>query len=140
MGKTYVVDCSFVAAFFLQEDEGHRFEKVLQDCKTNNSLIQAPSLFGIEISNVFLMAMRRKRISREAAREMRLDLEALGLEIHFMLEPKNLETVFELADRHKLTCYDATYLELAIRTDSELKTLDKDLLKLRELFPCISDV
>lgn len=33
----------------------------------------------------------------------------------------------ELADLHRLTMYDATYLELALRLSLQLATLDEDL-------------
>lgn len=35
----------------------------------------------------------------------------------------------KLADRHKLTVYDATYLELSLRRSLPLATLDRDLRK-----------
>lgn len=36
-------------------------------------------------------------------------------------------TTVALADRHRLTIYDATYLELAIRRGLPLATLDQEL-------------
>ena len=39
-----------------------------------------------------------------------------------------------LAREFDLTAYDAAYLELAIRLDSKLATLDADLLKLKRIF------
>ena len=35
----------------------------------------------------------------------------------------------DLADRHRLTVYDALYLQLAIDVDGELATLDRDLIR-----------
>jgi predicted nucleic acid-binding protein len=140
MLKRCVVDSSFVAAFLLQEEKGKRFEKVFKECKKKGRLILVPGLFTMEVNNIFLMAVRRDRISRENAREIRMDLEAFGFQTVHLTESKSIETIYELAENHQLTYYDATYLELAIRTNSELKTLDKDLLKLRKLFPFISDI
>jgi predicted nucleic acid-binding protein len=39
----------------------------------------------------------------------------------------------ELADRHRLTVYDATYLELALRLSLPLASLDEDLRKAAQL-------
>jgi predicted nucleic acid-binding protein len=39
------------------------------------------------------------------------------------------DRTLELADRHNLTVYDATYLELAMRLSLPLATLDEDLRK-----------
>jgi predicted nucleic acid-binding protein len=36
-------------------------------------------------------------------------------------------TLFALAREYNLTCYDAAYLELAIRTQAIVRTLDGDL-------------
>lgn len=46
-----------------------------------------------------------------------------GLPIHIDNHP-NFDNVFELAVKHGLTFYDATYLELALRLDLPLATLD----------------
>ncbi len=37
--------------------------------------------------------------------------------------------LFDLAEEHDLSYYDASYLELARRNNLKLKTYDKDLLK-----------
>jgi len=136
MKESCVVDCSFVAAFFLQESTGDRFENILRE----GALIQVPVLFHVEILNVFLMAMRQGRICREDARAMRMDLAALQIETVPGVSGRTEEAIFELADRHEISCYDAAYLEAALRTGGVLKTLDKDLLKLGNVYPWISDI
>ena len=39
------------------------------------------------------------------------------------------DTVYELAHELKLTAYDAAYLELALREQMPIATLDSDLIK-----------
>jgi predicted nucleic acid-binding protein len=39
------------------------------------------------------------------------------------------DSVRDLAERHDITVYDASYLELAIRDNAPLATLDADLAK-----------
>ena len=49
------------------------------------------------------------------------------------IDPESSETVFDqvfkLAEQYRLTIYDASYLELAIREGLPLATLDNDLRK-----------
>ncbi|MHB1104092.1 MAG: type II toxin-antitoxin system VapC family toxin [Devosia sp.] len=40
---------------------------------------------------------------------------------------ENMPTISALSDRHDLTVYDAAYLELALRKELALATLDKEL-------------
>lgn len=42
-------------------------------------------------------------------------------------QSSTMKTVCELAEKHGLTTYDASYLELAIRLGLPLATLDSDL-------------
>ena len=39
------------------------------------------------------------------------------------------ETILALARTHRLTVYDAAYLELALRVDAPLATLDRELAR-----------
>ncbi len=43
--------------------------------------------------------------------------------------PKSLSDTLHLARRHGLSSYDASYLELALRTGVPLATLDTDLAR-----------
>jgi predicted nucleic acid-binding protein len=54
-----------------------------------------------------------------------------GLRIHAdaTTVSRSLTDVLNLARRHRLSSYDASYLELALRTGLPLATLDADLAK-----------
>lgn len=133
--KACVVDSSFVAAFVLQEAEGSHFERVL----AKGWKLHVPGLFFYEIANVLLMALRRKRISLETAGGLIKDISCFGLQNDLLESPAKTQAIFSLADQYSLTFYDASYLELAIRQNLQLKTLDHDLLRLKKRYPCISD-
>jgi predicted nucleic acid-binding protein len=44
-------------------------------------------------------------------------------------DPPQWPAILALAEKHRLTAYDAAYLELALRTGLQLATLDGDLRK-----------
>jgi len=134
-----VMDCSYVSAFFLGEAEGGRFGEVYKQYHLHGEGVYVPGLFTFEVMNVLLCALRRKRISTEDAIAVRRDFQLFQFIKDSGPLEHHVETVFDIADRHALTFYDASYLELAIRLGADLKTLDKDLLKLQKDFPWISD-
>jgi predicted nucleic acid-binding protein len=73
------------------------------------------------------MAERRGRLTRELAAEHLEDLNVLVIEVDVEGTARAWTDVLPLADRHRLTVYDATYLELALRRGSKLATLDSEL-------------
>ena len=70
--------------------------------------------------------MRRGRIARDASAQLLRALERFPIRTD--VEP-DLETAFDLADRHRLTIYDAAYLEAALRNAAPLATLHKALAR-----------
>jgi predicted nucleic acid-binding protein len=83
-----------------------------------------PALWWFETKNVLIVNERRRRISEaDSARALR---EWSLLDITIDLAPNEV-TVLTLARRHRLTVYDAAYLELALRERLDLATLDENL-------------
>ena len=72
------------------------------------------------------MGIRRKRITRDDALEFLESLKGLPIRL---ADPVSYDGVFNLADRHGLTVYDAAYLDLAIREGLPLASLDNALCK-----------
>jgi len=97
--------------------------------KPRGSYAEVPALWLIEIRNVLLMNERRGRVTVQGSKEF---LEALSvLDIRFDFGEASLadDEVLALARRHRLTAYDAAYLELAKRKGLLLATFDKELIK-----------
>ncbi len=57
------------------------------------------------------------------------DLSALAIRIQPPHAPAVWNSVIQVATKHRLTIYDAAYLELAQRMGLPLATLDRDLQK-----------
>lgn len=117
----FVLDASVAVALILGEEAGAAFAGYA------DRPAMAPSLWPLEVGNVVLLNFRRQRLSAEglqrclsAAGAFRIELDVKGLEFAFT------RTAL-LAGRHKLSVYDASYLELALRSGLPLASLDQRL-------------
>ena len=84
----------------------------------------APALWWFEVRNMLIVNERRKRITERASSEFLLDFSRVTVAID--REPVERD-VMRLARKHSLTVYDAAYLELALRRQCALATLDSAL-------------
>lgn len=85
---------------------------------------EVPLHWWFEIRNAILLGERRWRISQPEAAGFLADLRVLRIALTALPEEAD---VFALARRHRLTFYDAAYLELAKREQLPLATLDDAL-------------
>jgi predicted nucleic acid-binding protein len=75
------------------------------------------------------MAVRRKRISILQRDQLLINFDRLAVEVESPLVSIIRTRVIPLAHQYGLTVYDASYLELAIRRELPLATLDGDLAR-----------
>lgn len=120
-----VIDSSITLAWFFEDERSAGADAVLRQVAESGAV--APALWKLEVANGLQMAVRRKRID-EAFRDASIaDLRALGVAIDAQTDQQAWSTTLQLADRWRLTLYDAAYLELAQRLGLPLATLDKEL-------------
>jgi predicted nucleic acid-binding protein len=119
----FVVDTSVAVCWFMP-DERHpiadaAFRRIIDDPAVT------PVLWWYELRNVLIVNERRGRLDNaKTARVLRL-LRGLAVATDADVEE---EALMQLARRHRLTVYDAAYLELALRkTCTPLATLDAAL-------------
>ena len=120
----FVVDASVSAAWFLPDEATPYTEAALQATATDE--VWVPAVWLLEMGNLLLNAQRRKRIGNAKRRELVAAASVLRLRVD--REPVSMVTLDALAARHKLTAYDAAYLELALRRQLALATLDAALV------------
>ena len=84
----------------------------------------APRLWRYELCNALLVNERRGRLETTDTRTTLLDLAQMRIELDNDHDEPNL---LDLARRHDLTAYDASYLEVARRRGLPLATLDRRL-------------
>jgi predicted nucleic acid-binding protein len=118
-----VVDASAIVALLF--DELRRDEIV---ARVGDATLRAPNLLGLEIANACLKKIRAAPAEREALIEAFSLLDALSIS----LETVDLNGAIVLAERMKLSLYDASYLWLAHVRGAELVTLDDRLARADE--------
>jgi predicted nucleic acid-binding protein len=77
-----------------------------------------------EVVNVTGLAERKGRITEEKARAFLESLADLPIEIEDPTRTRMFVSVRALVGQYKLTAYDASYLELAIRHELPIAALD----------------
>ncbi len=120
-----MLDASIAAAWCL-DGEGDVYSLAALRSLTAGGVI-APHLWGLEVANVLLTAERRGRISTEDVNRACTNLLSLPIAVDPVARDRALTSVLRLARPHGLTSYDATYLELAMRHDLPIATLDAAL-------------
>lgn len=108
------------------EDESTPFTvQVLKSLETVQAV--APALWPFEVANVLNAAERRGRINAGEQAEFLERLRLLPIAIEHRPATWLAQQILPLARTHRLSAYDAAYLELAIREGLPLATLDDDL-------------
>ena len=118
----FVVDASVVGSWLLPDENHPEAVTALDRLKDDEAF--APLLLWFELRNLLLANERRQRITpSQTAAALNLVQE---LPLRFDSQPDS-DTTLQLARAHKLTVYDAVYLELAVRRQLPLVTIDAAL-------------
>jgi predicted nucleic acid-binding protein len=118
-----ILDASVAIASALQQWPGAA--AALERWAEEGRVRLVPASFWAETANGLLVG---NRVDANAVRRHVADLSDLGLEVADRGLSSVLETI-DLAERHRLTIYDALYLYLALDTDATLATYDGDLAR-----------
>ncbi len=103
--------------------------KVLAAMQRAETSALVPVTWGLEVSNVLARA-EAKGVVREVQSEAFLEmLEAMDIGADRATFSRALLDTLQIARRHRLSAYDASYLELAVREGLPLATLDEGLQK-----------
>ena len=127
MSAAFVVDCSIAMAWLFRDEATSKTAALLSRLATETALV--PAWWFIEITNVLAIAERKGRITPTQSDAFIEDLSKLGIERDNEAPDRAFTHLLVLCRRHRLTSYDAIYLELAIRRSLPLATLDDDLRK-----------
>lgn len=122
----WVIDSSIALAWALPDETSKEAERFLSRISIRN-VLWVPALWWYEIANALLVAQRRKRLT-EAERIRLIELyRALPIRTDMMLNSDVMGRFQTLAIEHRLSAYDAAYLELAQRMGLGLATVDRSL-------------
>lgn len=121
----FVLDCSVTLAWCF-EDEADRYAgRVLEALGARGAIV--PALWPYEVANVLLVAERRRRLRRADSVRFLTLLAALPIEVDPPLGIEAIPGLGAIAREHRLSAYDAAYLDLAMRERLPLATRDSAL-------------
>ena len=122
---SFVLDCSVAMSWVFPDEATEATDQLRESLVEGRAFV--PALWPIEVANVLLVATRRQRIDRTEWPRIARNLEALPLVIDPVSTSRIWGEVLDVAHTHQLSAYDAMYLELAIRMQLPLATLDRAL-------------
>jgi predicted nucleic acid-binding protein len=120
-----VLDSSVTLAWIYNEQTSPEVDRVLQQLNDQGAWV--PSLWRLEVANIVEMGVRRGRHNAAFRDATLADLALLPISIDPDTDAHAWGATVRFAERHRLTLYDAAYLELAKRRGLSLATLDKEL-------------
>jgi predicted nucleic acid-binding protein len=118
----FVLDASIAACWAFQDEDHLHAELAFDRIRTDEALV--PSVWWFEIRNILVVNERRRRITESDTASFLRYLSHLALRIDRIPDET---AILRLARTHRLSVYDASYLELAQREGISLATLDIDL-------------
>ena len=127
--KRFVLDSSYGMSWAFPDERTPARQKILDELLNQTATALTSPLWFFEVTNVLIMAERRKRLTQAQSAKFIELLQALPIDI----SDTPLEQVFSetasLARQHKLSAYDAAYLRVAIEEGLPLASLDNALNK-----------
>ena len=121
----FVLDCSMPMAWCFEDETTPRTDAVLASAEPGGAIV--PSLWPLEVANALVVCERRKRVSAARVVEFSNFVSGLPIEIYEQTVETALGETIALARRWRLSAYDAAYLELALREECPLASLDGPL-------------
>ena len=114
MTRAFVADAS-VAVGWIHPAQATSQTAAMLDAIGQGSILEVPALWPLEVANALTVLVRRRKLT-EAERQTGLGwLRGLPLRVDHDMASLAFSRLSELATTHRLTVYDAAYLELALR-------------------------
>lgn len=126
---SFVLDNSVVMRWLLRDADGARAvyaAKVLSALADGHHAL-VPSLWWLELSNVMVRSERKGKLDTAESHQFTELVRALPIQEISIAGQQVLQDTLTLARRHALSSYDAAYLNLALKNQIPLATLDSDL-------------
>ena len=119
----FVIDASIAACWAFDDEDHPVAAPALERIRSDEALV--PSLWWFEVRNTLIVNERRPRLTETDVTVFLRGLARLAVTID---RTPDEAAILTLAKRHRLTVYDASYLELAQREAVLLAILDTDLV------------
>jgi predicted nucleic acid-binding protein len=120
----FVLDASITACWAFDDEDHPDARLAFHRMRSEEGVV--PCLWWFEVRNILIVNERRRRITEPDTATFLQNLALLRLRVD---QSPDENAVLRMARTHRLTVYDAAYLELARRESLPLATLDSDLRK-----------
>jgi predicted nucleic acid-binding protein len=122
---SFVIDASMAMAWCFQDEATPSTKRLLE--RMGNETAAVPAWWYLEITNVLALAERRKRITPAKVAQFIALVESFDLEVDDQAPSRAFAHLLPLCRNHELTSYDAVYLDLVLRLQLPLASVDDDL-------------
>jgi len=120
-----VIDASIVLGWTFKDEYTPALQRLERQVATKGAVV--PALWHLEVANALLQGERRGRITHADCAAQLSSLSALPVDVDQETLARAWLDTLALARMHRLTVYDAAYLELAARKGLPLASLDAEL-------------
>jgi predicted nucleic acid-binding protein len=124
---TFVLDSSVALSWAFEDEASPSTEALLDRASREGAIV--PDLWYVELANVLVGVERRGRLTSEKVALFVRTIDALRLQVDPLTTARTFGEIRSLALAERLTTYDATYLDLAMRRGLPPATLDADLVR-----------
>lgn len=121
----FILDGSVCLAWYFQ-DEADDYADAVRDCLVSARAL-VPSIWPLEIANTLWVGERRGRSTAAQATAWLSTLRALPITIDEQAPRRAFDDILSIARSQGVSAYDSAYLELAMRRQAPLATLDARL-------------
>lgn len=121
----WVLDASVAISWCFEDERTPHTEGLLD--RLRDSPAAVPQIWRLEVANALISAVRHGRITRPQRTQFFEMLDSHFVQTDGQTGDFAFGAILALADQYGLTSYDASYLELALRTGLPLATLDTQL-------------
>jgi predicted nucleic acid-binding protein len=119
----FVIDNSVVCGWLIESQASPYSDAIAE--RLQDDTAHAPALWQLELTNVLRTACLRGRLTAQQAQAKITLIGTLPIEVDRQAAP--MSELLALALRHGLSAYDAAYLELGLRLQMPLATVDEAL-------------
>jgi len=127
--KNIVLDASAALSLVLPDEDSEKVQAFLASSSMDINLI-VPPLWWYECANVFLTAIKRKRLEASEAREALAALWALPVKTDAAPTPVSSAYLFHVGLAGELSAYDAAYLCVAELHGAVFLSINEGLRKI----------
>jgi predicted nucleic acid-binding protein len=121
----FVIDASAVLSWCFEDEAAVEADSLIEKVAAEGAAV--PGLWSLEVANGLVVGERRGRITPADSAAFVAMIEHLPIVADPSTGSRALHQTKALAHEHRLTAYDAAYLELAMRLGLPLATGDRGL-------------